>query len=328
MSSKVMVIGAKGWLGHTLVGRLISEQREIIFVDYWRGNKPELPLDFKKYGKIRIVNADIRSLEGFDKELDGCKTVFNCAGMQHPIFTSDIYSVNRDGAANLLRKCIKARVKNFIHISSSSVHGENTRIRIPITEKTPFKPITHYSISKVEGEKLLRVINKQSKIKVSIIRPGVFYGKNPSQNLIKMIENIQKGFAVMFGKNGFLRTYVDIEKVADSMILAEIKGKNGEAYLIGDIAPISTLQLYQTIASEINVNLKVVRLPTIISRFCEKAAYLSGKLNLHLRYPNIIGEFGRNHFFSSKKAVKELSYKPHLNPEKGLRQMVTNWKKF
>ena len=54
----------------------------------------------------------------------------------------------------------------------------------------------------------------------------------------------------------------------------------------------------------------------------------AGKLNIHLRLPNFIGEVGRHHFFSSEKAIKELSYNPRKSSEEGIREMVRSvWQK-
>jgi len=315
-----MVTGASGWLGRRLIQRLLSQKRKVVCVDCFKDNLA-LPEFSKHRSQLQIVNGDVRNPERFEDAFNGCETVFNCAGIQHPTFTSDIYSVNRDAPARLLACCIKANVKNFVHISSAIVHGENVG-KSMITEKTPCRPLTHYAVSKAQGEQLLVQLGKKSKVKTTILRPAAFYGIHPSKNLVQLVMNIKKNFAIVFGDKGFLRTYVDIEKVVDAMLLAERHGRNCEAYLIGDKKPITTLQLYQYIADELGINLKVMRLPKILSRLSEKLAFIAGKCNIHLRIPNILGEFGRTQYFSSEKAVKELAYKPHESPENGLRAMT------
>jgi|TARA_Y100000310_G_scaffold38777_1_gene36286 nucleoside-diphosphate-sugar epimerase len=322
MSSKVMVTGAFGWLGRTLIRQLMPQKREIVCVDFSEENTLKVPKFLKNYKKLKVVLGDIRNSNQFIKEFNGCDTVFNCAGLQHTKFTSDIYGVNRDGTANLLRSCIKAKVPKFIHVSSCSVHGENIDIKNQITEKTRLKPIHHIAKSKAQGESLIDKISKGSKIKTIILRPAAFYGTKPSKNRIDLVEKIRKDFVVTFGKNGFLRSYVDIEKVADALLLAEKYGKHGGTYLIGDENPITTLQLYEYIADELNVKLKLIRLPTIISRVFEKITYVAGEFNIHFGIGTTIGEFGRHIFFSSEKAIKELKYKPHESSEKGLREMA------
>ena len=322
MSSKVLVTGGLGWLGGRLIQRLIQEKREIVCVDFYDASKNELPEFLRNYNKLKIVSGDIRKSHEFIQELKDCKTVFNIAGMQHPRFTKDLYAANRDGPVSLLESCIKTDVPNFIHISSAGVHGHNINPKISHTEKSPFRPLTHYGVSKVQGEKLLGRFIQRSPTKIVIIRPGLFYGVNPSQNFVELIKRLKNGFALLFGREGFYRTYVDIERLIDAIINAAEYKRSGEAFLIGDKKPLNTLQFYQCIADEIGVKLKILKLPTFLSRMSENLSYISGKLNIHLRLPTIIGEFGRNNFFSSEKAVKELSYKPHDSSEPGLREMT------
>ena len=320
MNSRVMVTGASGWLGRRLVNRLVSQKRDVVCVDSFKDGEENSKFSQNNDG-LKTVNGDIRYPEQFADEFDGCETVINCAGVQHQLFTSYLYSVNGNGPARLLKSCIESNVKNFVHVSSAIVHGENMGKKI-ITENTPFRPFTHYGVSKAQGEKMLVGLGRKSKVKTIIIRPVVFYGTNPSKNLVQLVMNVKKNIAVVFGDNGFLRTYVDIEKVIDSLLLAERYGRNCEAYLIGDKEPITTLQLYQYIADELDVKLKVVRLPKILSRLSEKIAFTAGRMNIHLRIPTIMGEFGRTHFISSEKATKEIHYKPHTTPEKCLKAMV------
>ncbi|MBI2559313.1 NAD(P)-dependent oxidoreductase [Candidatus Woesearchaeota archaeon] len=322
MSSKVMVTGGLGWLGSRLLQRLVSEKREIVCVDFFDASKSKLPKFLIGYKKFKIVAGDIRKSHEFIEEFKDCDAVFNIAGMQHPRFTGDIYTVNRDGPVSLLKSCIKMNVPGFIHISSAGVHGDNINPEIPHTEKSPFRPLTHYAISKVQGEKLLGRFIQKSPTKIVIIRPGLFYGVNPSKNFAELIKRLKGGFTLLFGKEGYYRTYVDIEMLIDAIINAEGYSKSGEAFLIGDREPLNTLQFYLCIADEIDVKLKILKLPTFVSRMSENLSYVSGKFNIHLRLANIIGEFGRNNVFSSEKAVKELLYKPRDSSEAGIREMT------
>ena len=165
--------------------------RRIVYVDKWK-TKPALPAYLKSCRNIEYVNGDIRKPQEFAKKFENCETVFNCAAVQHPVFTADYYSVNVNGPANLLRMCDKFNVPRFIHISSSAVHGENINSEVPITEEDPLKPLTHCTISKAHGEMLLSSLSRGIKTRISIIRPGVFYGNNPSKNFIQLITSIKR----------------------------------------------------------------------------------------------------------------------------------------
>lgn len=313
---KVMVIGAAGWLGRSLVERLILEDRQVICVDV------HIPEFLTQYKNCEVIEADIRDVPRFAQQLEECETVFNACGLQHPKSTKDIYAVNAQAPAAVFAACQEAAVKTFVHISSLAAHGSNSSSTVFIDEASPVSAVTHYGKSKAQGDILLQSLHEGGKTRLIILRPGVFYGERPSKNLREFLEKLQKTTLPLFSPRGFLRTYLDIEKAVDAMLLAENKGVSGEAYLIGDTEPLSTLHFYGILADELGVTLKTLRVPLLASRLAEKAALWAGSFGVHLRLPTIVGEFGRHTFASSKKAQHELGFVPHASSKEGLRKMA------
>jgi len=313
---KVMVIGAGGWLGQRLVERLVPQGREIICVDV------RIPDSFATYTNIESVVADIRDIARFEERLEECETVFNCAGLQHPKATKDIYAVNAHAPAEVFAACQAGGVETFVHISSLAAHGRNQSSTVYIDESSPLSAVTHYGRSKAQGDRLLQSIHTAGSTRLIILRPGVFYGERPSKNLQEFLEKIQKSTMPIFSRFGFLRTYLDIDKAVDALLLSETNGTSGEAYLVGDTTPLSTLQFYSILADELGTPLKKLQVPLILARMAEKAALWAGSAGVHVRLPTIVGEFGRHTFATSKKAAQELGFVPHLSSEEGLRRMV------
>ncbi len=314
--SKVMVLGAEGWLGARLVQRLAQEGRTVLCVDLFVGtNIRELP-------GIEVIEADIRDAARFLPRLAECTTVFSCAGLLHPKKTSEIYVVNRDAPVALYEACIQHGVKTFVHISSINAQGENQSPTTFFDEATPPHPTTHYGVSKLEGDLKLMALAGEGKTRLIILRPGVFYGENPSRNLREFMETLKKGTLPLFAPRGFLRTYVDVDKVVEALLLSERNGSSGQAYIIGDAEPLCTLRFYQIVADELGVKPKTVAAPAAAAHLCERLAFLAGKANVHIRLFTIVGEFGRNIFGSVAKAQRELGFVPHQTSEEGLRRMV------
>ena len=228
-----------------------------------------------------------------------------------------------DGTLNLARAAIQSNVKKFIFVSSSTVHGPNFVPR-PHDEATVCeKPVTHYGRSKLQAEREILKLTQDKSMSVSILRPGVFYGLRPSPNLQQLMSLIlNKKFVPCFGSEGYRRTYVNIEQVVDSLIFLSQQGQHGEAYLIGDESPLTTAELYQAITNGLGVKYKTLNLPTLCSRFAEKTALLMGsKANIHLKVPNALGEFGRDHYFTSTK-IKSLGFPVSKNSLTGIQSMA------
>lgn len=313
---RAMVLGAGGWLGGRLVERLAAAGREVICVDIYVSEK------IRSLPGIEVIEADIRDVARFATRLSEYVTVFNCAGLLHPKKTNEIYAVNRDAPVELYRACIEHGVGSFVHISSINAQGANQSATTFFDDTTLPHPTTHYGISKLQGDEKLTALAGEGKTRLIILRPGVFYGERPSKNLREFMDKLKSGTMPLFAERGFLRTYVDIEKVVDALLLAEQNGRSGEAYIIGDIEPLSTLRFYEIVADELGVKAKTVRAPAAAAHLCERLALLAGKMNVHIRIFTIVGEFGRNIFGLVGKAERELGFVPHKSSEDGLRRMV------
>lgn len=311
-----MVFGGGGWLGSRLIEQLVQAGRKVLCVDLFvDGRIRALP-------GVEVLQADLRNMDQFGPRLAECVTVFNCAGLLHPGKTSEIYTVNRDAPVALYKACVAQGVGSFVHISSINAQGENESPTEFFDERSTPHPTTHYGVSKIEGDLQLMALAAKGSTRLIILRPGVFYGERPSKNLREFMDKLRTSRMPIFAPRGFLRTYVDVDKVVQALLLSEHHGRSGEAYLIGDAEPLSTLRFYQIVADELGVVPRIVRLPAAAAHLCERLAFLAGKGNIHVRLFTIVGEFGRNIFASVGKAQQELGFMPHATSEEGLRRMV------
>jgi len=313
---KAMVLGAGGWLGERLAECLIEGGRDVICVDVRPGEI------FRNQSGVEVIEADIRDLRQFASRLNECSVVFNCCGAQHPKSTSEIYSVNCDAPVAVYKECIKHGVDSFVHVSSINVHGANRSATAPIDETQPLHPITHYGVSKAKGERELGKLVEPGETRLIILRPGVFYGVHPSSNMVDFMEKMLTTRLPLFSQRGLRRTYVDVGKVVDALMIAEHRGCSGEAYLIGDREPLDARRFYEVMADELGCKLRTVRIPLFVASVCRHLAFLVGRLGPHLRVLTIAGEFGSDIFCSSAKAEHDLGWSPHQSSEDGLRRMV------
>src|SRR5438045_9619786 len=93
-----IVTGAPGWLGSTLVGRLVGRPVRCLV---------EEGADSSELARTgaEIVNGDLRSPESLARLFEGAKggTVFHAAGVIHPSGgVKQFYQVNVEGTKNLL----------------------------------------------------------------------------------------------------------------------------------------------------------------------------------------------------------------------------------
>lgn len=98
------------------------------------------------------------------------------------------FEINRDLAIEVSKKSKNEGVKHFILLSSMSVYGIEQGI---ITSDTKENPKNSYGISKLEADKVIKLLEDED-FKVTILRPPMVYGKHCKGNYstLKKLTNI------------------------------------------------------------------------------------------------------------------------------------------
>ena len=176
MSSKVIVTGGCGFVGHPLTTALLELGHQVRVIDaMWFGN--HLP-DHKNLG---VIKSDIRDLK--ESYFEGVNTVFHLANVANDP-CSDLNSklnweVNALASMQLVEMAIKKKVRQFIFASSGSVYG--VKEEPLVTEELSLVPISDYNKTKMISERVL--LSYADRIAVSCIRPATVCGYSPRMRL-------------------------------------------------------------------------------------------------------------------------------------------------
>ena len=73
------------------------------------------------------------------------------ASWDHPL---ESFRVNGEGTLNLLQACVASRSPRVLAVSSADIYGRVTPEELPISESTPFRPVTPYAASKAAADQL------------------------------------------------------------------------------------------------------------------------------------------------------------------------------
>ncbi len=176
MSSKVIVTGGCGFVGHSLTTALLSLGHQVRVIDaMWFGN--HLPND----KNLEVIKSDIRDLK--ESYFEGVDTVFHLANVANDP-CSDLNSklnweVNALASMQLVEMAIKKKVKQFVFASSGSVYG--VKEEPLVTEELSLVPISDYNKTKMISERVL--LSYADRIAVSCIRPATVCGYSPRMRL-------------------------------------------------------------------------------------------------------------------------------------------------
>lgn len=281
-----IVTGGAGFIGSTLVEKLLLEGNKVINVDnfndyYDLSIKIENVLESVGYVQSTIDNVflkkeerleklkkhvgsenyhleivDIRDIEELDRifynnKIDCVINLAAMAGVRPSLEDPMLYTdVNIKGLMNLLECCKKYEVKKFIQASSSSVYGNNKTVPFKETDIVDFA-ISPYAATKKSGEVIGHTYHHLYNIDMAQLRFFTVYGPRQRPDLAihkftKMILNEEP--IPFYGDGTTQRDYTFIDDIVDG-VYKTIKyvEKNTEVYEIVNLGESETISLKEMV---------------------------------------------------------------------------------
>ena len=305
---KILVTGGAGFIGYTLVERLLDLNHEVIVID--KLYKGDTKLLFKRY-KCKCYIGDICNKEFVEDivNLERPEVIIHLAavaGVRDSFkYPNKYIKTNIEGTLNILEVMRKLGVNKLIFASSSSVYG-NCEAESFSESMTDLKPISPYACTKLAGEQLIYAYTKAYNICAICLRFFTVYGPRQRKDLAirKFTEAIVKGEPIeIYGDGTSLRDYTYVDDVVEGVIAAiGYNNSSYEIFNIGGGSPITLNEMVTTISEEV------------------------GKKAVGHKLPMQIGDVNKTSADISK-AKKLLNWGPKVTFKEGIRRFV-DWLKF
>jgi dihydroflavonol-4-reductase len=321
-----LITGATGFLGPYLIKRLTASGQRCRCLVRHTSNTHEL----ENLG-VELVQGDItqpKTLKGIAEGMDVLVHMATLGHMSNFAVTQEMFeTINVQGTLNIMNEALKARVKKAVHCSTVAAMGICRDI--PATEKSQCFPHHAYGRSKLMAENALLKMVTDQKLPASIIRFSMVYGPGDTRDMLKLARLAKKNLFPKIGNRPKLTPLIHAEDAVQGILLAAEKGREGQIYLITNPESIP----FDHIRNIIEKGLGMKRIPLYIPEWfglaiataCEKIFTLIGKAPPVSR-KNIESTLA-DRVFSIAKAQKELGFQPAIDPEKGLLETVTWYKK-
>jgi len=338
--NKVLVTGALGWLGISLVEALVKGLPDCDALKEPRGDlrirclilpgQDAAPLR-KISARIEVVTGDVRNASDCMRLCEGFKdgVLFHTAGIIHPRKVAEFYQINLAGTAHLLNAAIAAGVRRAVVVSSNSPCGCNPHPDHLFDEDSPYRPYMNYGLSKMQMELAIKERQKQGRIETVIIRPPWFYGPNQPPRQTLFFQMIRDGKAPIVGGGENLRSMSYVENLCQGLLLAaQVEKANGRIYWIADKQPYSMNQVVNTVERLLEGEFghkcahKRMRLPGIASEIALMADATLQALGLYHQKIHVLSEMNKTIACSVARAEAELGYKPAVALEEGMRRSL------
>lgn len=248
---KVLVTGAGGYIGSTLVPLLLEAGHEVRALDRFFFGREKLP----EHDRLDIVDQDVRKLCRGD--VDGVDAVIDLVAISNDpsgeAFKGQTWEINRRARYHCARLAKAAGVKRYILPSSCAVYGFQDGI---VDETAPPNPLTTYAKANLHAERdVLRLADPG--FTVTVLRQATAYGPSPRMRFdlslnVMSYEAIMRGM-VTVGRDGTQwRPFAHVRDLARAqmfMLTAPAERIQGQTFNAGG-ENVQLKDLAQTISRE------------------------------------------------------------------------------
>lgn len=272
--SRVLVTGAAGFIGSTLVDRLLSEGREVVGLDsfdpfYAEAEKLRNLESALAHPAFRLERGDIRDGSAVGKLVeqmacDGIVHLAALAGVRPSLERPALYAdVNVHGSTVVLEAAARHGVGRMVFASSSSVYGERTGG--PFRESDPVeRPVSPYAATKRAGELIAHSFHHAHGIGVTCARIFTAFGprQRPDLAIRKFAERMLGGEAIpIFGDGSALRDFTYVGDLVDGLVRALDVDLGFSILNFGAGRTCSVLDVVRALERELGVAARIEWLP-------------------------------------------------------------------
>jgi UDP-glucose 4-epimerase len=248
---KIFITGGAGFIGSTLIGRLVENNTVVAFDNLSRDSLSQK--EYRNHTNLTLIEGDILDAEHLARSMDGADIVVHCAAVagidtviKKPV---DTMRVNMIGSANVLEAASKlSRCDRVVCFSTSEVFGQHA-FRSTETDKTVVGQVGEarwtYAVSKLAEEHLAIAYYHQEGLPTSVVRPfNVYGGGQIGEGAIRIfIERAMSDRTIeIHGDGTQIRAWCYVDDMVDGVLLAMTHPKAvGESFNIGNQRAVTTI---------------------------------------------------------------------------------------
>lgn len=268
-NKKIFITGGAGFIGSTLIGCLINDNKIIAYDNLDRNS-----LEGKQYANhpnLTLVKGDVLDEASLRQAIDGAQIVVHAAAiagidntLKNPVNTM---RVNMLGTANVLEAAYQAgSVERFMDFSTSEVFGSHA-FKVDEGCQTVTGAVGEarwtYAVSKLAGEHLTHAYHRQYRLPTVTVRPFNIYGPGQiGEGAIQIFirKALKNEDIYIFGDGNQIRAWCYIDDMIDGIMLGLSHEKAiGESFNIGNARAVTTIYgLAQVVCRVLNSKSKIV----------------------------------------------------------------------
>jgi UDP-glucose 4-epimerase len=223
---RALITGAAGFIGSTLVDRLLEDEHEVVALDNFSTGQEKFITNALQNPRYRLIRADLLDLDALRAAMAGTDMVFHLAanadvrfGTDHP--RRDLEQ-NTIATWNVLEAMRSQGVRRMAFSSTGSVYGEAAVI--PTPEDCPFPVQTSlYGASKLAAEGLIEAYCEGFGMQACIFRFVSIMGERYTHgHVLDFYKQLREhpGELRVLGDGRQRKSYLYVQDCIDAMLLA------------------------------------------------------------------------------------------------------------
>ena len=324
---KIIITGGAGFIGGTLIRRLLKEKKYTIYNFDKLGYASDLSWikdsnnDQFLYNFLQI---DLRNKEILEKSVKEIQPdlIVHLAAESHVDRSiddpSNFIESNIIGTFNLLEAArhywesisdIKKSLFKFIHISTDEVFG-SLGLKGKFDENTKYSPTSPYSASKASSDHLVNSWHHTYGLPTIISNCSNNFGpyQFPEKLIpLTILKGIKGEHIPLYGDGLHVRDWLYVEDHVEALLLISKQGEIGKSYCIGGLGEKTNKEVQYGICN-------------ILDQFVSKGFPHSSLIRNVKDRPG----HDRRYAINSNRIIEELGWRPKTTFEDGLEKTV-NW---
>ena len=307
---KAVVTGGAGFIGSTLVDRLLADGHDVVVIDdLSTGSEANLAHARSKAGdRLRLEVVDLREDRSIELIAEaGAEVVYHLAAqadvrasVDDPLADAE---ANVLGTVRVLEGARRAGTRKVVLASSGgTLYGGADPSLLPLDETTSHRPESPYGASKLAAGAYLRVYESLYGIRWTELAMANVYGPRQDADGEAGVVAIFAGRLLagepctVYGSGAQTRDFVYVDDVVDAFVAAAQRG-DGRLFNIGTGVETSVDGLYRSMAA------------------------LGGGPDEPVRAPARTGELERS-ALDPTLAAGELDWRPRVDLDEGIRRTI------
>lgn len=214
-----IIFGGSGFIGthliHLLKKEVVKNGDKIYDLDIvMPGEEGVVPGIVEKNEGVEYIRLDVRQPIEFDFVPTSEDVIFNLAAVHrtpgHP--DHEYFETNIRGAENVVAFAEKHGIHKILFTSSIAPYGAAEELKEETTLPTPNTP---YGISKLVAEKIHQEWQSGDKEKreLTIVRPGIVYGKGEHGNMTRLYWGQRKHYFFYTGRKDTVKACIYVKEL-------------------------------------------------------------------------------------------------------------------